>query len=430
MKDEDTATKEQFVDGLVAMRQRIAELEGTVEINRELISALRMEPLLKEVLVMAADLADSEGASILVRDTSADELRCLVAFDAMSEKLMEASISVPIEGSIAGTILVSQEPLTVPNVQSDPCLCLYEEDDQQTRFKVRSLLGVPLRLRDQHIGVLLALNKRSDNEFSQKDVKALVALATHAATVIENVRLCQEVVDRTELQARLEELEAWAHTVTHDLKSLLGLIIGYTEVLVEDHAALPDEELSRYLRAVARSGRKINYMVNELLLLSGTGKMEVEIEPLDMGSIVAEALQRLTFLIEKHQAGIILPDTWPVALGCRPWVEEVWANYISNAIKYGGQPPRVELGATVQSNDVTTLMVGFWVRDNGLGLTPDQQARLFTPFTRLDQVRVQGHGLGLSIVRRIVEKLGGKVGIESEVGQGSVFTFSLPAADD
>ena len=132
---------------------------------------------------------------------------------------------------------------------------------------------------------------------------------------------------------------------------------------------------------------------------------------------------RLAHMIEEHQTEIILPGTWPVALGYDPWVEEVWVNYLSNAIKYGGQPPHVELGATAQADG----MVRFWVRDNGSGLTPEEQARLFTPFTRLDQVRAKGHGLGLSIVWRIVEKLGGQVGVESEIGRGSVFTFTLPA---
>jgi signal transduction histidine kinase len=111
-------------------------------------------------------------------------------------------------------------------------------------------------------------------------------------------------------------------------------------------------------------------------------------------------------------------------MGYAPWVEEVWVNYMSNAIKYGGCPPRVELGAEAQSKDG----VRFWVRDNGRGISPEERDRLFTPFTRLSQIHVKGHGLGLSIVRRIVEKLGGAVTVESKVGRGSVFSFTLPAA--
>jgi len=124
-----------------------------------------------------------------------------------------------------------------------------------------------------------------------------------------------------------------------------------------------------------------------------------------------------------------------MALGYMPWVEEIWVNYLSNAIKYGGRPPRLELGADPLPNPPPQAgeglgggMIRFWVRDHGAGLTPEDQARLFTPFTRLDQVRVKGHGLGLSIVRRIVEKLGGQVGVESQVGQGSTFSFTLPGA--
>ena len=130
--------------------------------------------------------------------------------------------------------------------------------------------------------------------------------------------------------------------------------------------------------------------------------------------------------IAERQAEIIIPDEWPRALGYEPWVEEVWANYISNALKYGGHPLRVELGADVEPDG----MVRFWVRDNGDGIAEEERARLFTPFTRLDKNSDRkGHGLGLSIVKRIVEKLGGRVVVESEAGQGSTFSFTLPSAD-
>jgi PAS domain S-box-containing protein len=226
-----------------------------------------------------------------------------------------------------------------------------------------------------------------------------------------------------ELEARNEELDAFAHTVAHDLKTPLGHIVGFARVLEKYYATLPEEELRRYLRTMVQSGQKMSNIIDELLLLVGVRKMEeAELGPLDMAGIVAEAQERLAYLIEKHQAEIISPKSWPVALGYSPWIEEVWVNYLNNAIQYGGRPPRVELGATAQADG----MVRFWVRDNGPGLTPEEQARLFTPFTRLDQARAKGHGLGLSIVRRIVEKLGGQVEVESEIGQGSVFAFTLP----
>lgn len=143
-----------------------------------------------------------------------------------------------------------------------------------------------------------------------------------------------------------------------------------------------------------------------------------------MAEVVIQVRERLVFMVEEYKAEIILPRHWPVASGYEPWLEEVWANYISNGLKYGGTPPRLELGATEEADG----MIRFWVRDNGPGLLPEKQAVLFTEFIRLSQLQVEGHGLGLSIVQRIISKLGGRVGVESELGKGSTFYFILPAA--
>jgi len=142
-----------------------------------------------------------------------------------------------------------------------------------------------------------------------------------------------------------------------------------------------------------------------------------------MGIIVAQALERMSHHIEANAVEVVQAEQWPVVMGYPGWVEEVWVNYISNAIKYGGRPCRVELTAEVRPDG----WVRFGVQDNGAGLSPKEQTVLFTEFTRLDKLRAKGHGLGLSIVQRIMEKLNGRVGIESEVGQGSTFYFELPA---
>jgi len=241
-----------------------------------------------------------------------------------------------------------------------------------------------------------------------------------------------------ELKARNEELDAFSHTVAHDLKNPLNNVINSAELLTQDDTTLLDEERQACLQMIVRSSHKMDNIIDELLLLAGVRRTEVVIEPLDMVGIVAEARLRLVHLIEDTQADIILQDAsaWPVARGYGPWVEEVWVNYLSNALKYGGQQPRVELGADpnplpLAGEGEVGGTVRFWVRDNGQGVTPEDQARLFTPFTRLDQARAKGHGLGLSIVQRIVEKLGGQVGVESDgvPGQGSTFFFTLPGAE-
>jgi PAS domain S-box-containing protein len=233
----------------------------------------------------------------------------------------------------------------------------------------------------------------------------------------------------TELRERNEELDAFAHTVAHDLKNPVALIVGHAELLTRDNTTLSEDERQQSLKTIERTGYKINTIIDELLLLARLHQSEVETAPLDMVHIVADSLSRLTDNIKTAQAEIVWPDApaWPIAVGHGPWVEEVWANYLSNALKYGGTPsttPHIELGAALQSDG----MVCYWVRDHGPGLILEAQSRLFTPFARLDQVHVKGHGLGLSIVRRIVEKLGGQVGLTSQPGEGCTFYFTLPAA--
>ena len=225
------------------------------------------------------------------------------------------------------------------------------------------------------------------------------------------------------LEARNAELDAFAHTVAHDIKDPLNTMISCATLLREQDADLDQEQRDRVLGIMEQVGFQTCDIVDELLLMSAVRSAEVQPEPLHMGEIIARAERRLAYLRESSGAEIAISDRWPAATGYGPWVEEVWVNYISNAIKYGGRPARVELGATVQPNRT----VRFWVRDNGAGIAAADQAGLFTPFTQLKHIRGTGHGLGLSIVRRIVEKLGGQVGVESEAGRGSTFYFVLPA---
>ena len=236
------------------------------------------------------------------------------------------------------------------------------------------------------------------------------------------------------LQADNAELQAFAHTVAHDLKNPLAQILGFADMLNTEWNLLTREEIQTSLRIIERTGWKMNSIIHELLLLAEVREAEVVIAPLEMAAIVHEATSRLAQAAEECGAQISLQDTsaWPVAVGYGPWVEEVWVNYIGNALKYGGRadrtpgvPPSVELGASAQADGC----IRFWVRDNGRGLTADELARLFAPFERLSQASVAGHGLGLSIVRRIAERLGGEVMVESIPNQGSIFSFTLPAAD-
>jgi signal transduction histidine kinase len=165
-------------------------------------------------------------------------------------------------------------------------------------------------------------------------------------------------------------------------------------------------------------------IIDSLLVLAGVRRESVVSCRLDTAAIVAEATDRLGALLKEKDARIQLPGYWPVADGYAPWVAEVWVNYIGNAAKYGGPSPVIALGGEPRTDRGFTR---FWVEDKGPGLAPAEQEKLFIPFTHISTARTGGHGLGLSIVRRIVEKLGGQVGVVSAPGAGARFWFELPS---
>jgi PAS domain S-box-containing protein len=242
------------------------------------------------------------------------------------------------------------------------------------------------------------------------------------ATVLDDIT--ERKIAETERERLIAELDAFAHTVAHDLKNPMGVIILGAELVEEAlKTGQVDDRTYSQMDTVVEYICKMESIINELLLLASIRRLdEVPVQPLEMQPIVHNATKRLGYMVSEQQAEISLPDHWPQALGYAPWVEEIWTNYLSNAIKYGGHPPRIAAGGEAQANGT----VRFWVRDNGPGIPAEDLARLFVPFTRLAQAHTGGHGLGLSIAQRIAERLNGSVSVESVIGEGSTFSFTLP----
>jgi two-component system sensor histidine kinase/response regulator len=239
--------------------------------------------------------------------------------------------------------------------------------------------------------------------FQMKEVVARVT--THLSLRALQQRLAAQL---EELQARNEELDALARTMARDLKTPLTSIIGFADMLDDIGPMMAQKDLRNSLRAIASNARKMDGIIDELLLLAGLRQVgHTDLGPLDMGAVVDGALRRLADVIEEHQADIVRPDTWPTALGYGPWVEEVWVKFIGDAIAHGAKPPQIELGATAdEEGDVR-----FWVRDNGPSMTIERQ-----------------DGVGMVVVRRIMEKLGRDVSLESAGDEGNILSFTLRAA--
>lgn len=227
-----------------------------------------------------------------------------------------------------------------------------------------------------------------------------------------------------QLEKRNDELETFSYAISHSLRSPLGVVKLNLQDIPEE---IFDDDNLRKLRLAIGANDKMTQIIDSLLIFARVVNHKAyEKQPLDMGVLIANVLQqRLSPLFRKYQGKITYHskvDDWPIVLGYAPWVEEIWANYLSNGLKYGGRPPHLELGADLQDDRT----VRFWVRDNGEGLEKDLINQLFKPFVRLHRDRAEGQGLGLSIVQKIVERLDGEVGVESSRGEGCLFYFTLP----
>jgi light-regulated signal transduction histidine kinase (bacteriophytochrome) len=231
-------------------------------------------------------------------------------------------------------------------------------------------------------------------------------------------QLVEELADLrrrvTQLQRFCGDLNAFTHTVAHDLKRPLSLVIGYSDLLIDGYETMPKEELAECLQAIDQAAQKMNDSINELMLLVHVRDEErVEITPLDMGDVVSEALARLDYLIKRRGVKITQPTQWPEVLGYAPWVEEIWYAFIGEVLRVDASPLHIDIGASEEKGNAAR----FWVQVRDRGFTVEQRARLG---------QIIG-GFKSDLVRRILKNLDGTFGAVGDIGYGGELYFTLPS---
>jgi signal transduction histidine kinase len=411
-------------------------LDVVHQVGLQLQSRRSPGSLAQEVIRILESTLGYDNTAVLLVDRSARQLKPF----ALSEKAFGEDFSQAYERYTASHDLrlgigvpgwVAQQGQSV--LSSD---ILREPRLESAEREMRSVLFVPILVEGIVVGAL-GTESRLVGAFTPLDQQLLETVAGQIAIAIQNAHLSARVRSESvdadaklqrrlvaDLRAQVEELDAFNHTVAHDLKNPLSILLGYADALAYDYGSDEDEVLDQTVRIIIENGRRMENIIDELLLLAEVRTVEqIPLMPLDMQAVLDVTCRRLGNLIEEYQAVIVRPESWPLAMGYQPWVEEIWVNYMSNAIKYGGSAPRVEMGGELINGN----MIRFWMRDSGPGIDAADQQRLFIPFTKLRQASTKGHGLGLSIVQRIARRLGGAVGVESEPDQGSTFWFTLPA---
>lgn len=251
------------------------------------------------------------------------------------------------------------------------------------------------------------------------DLDDYIELSALPAVICHRVN---QVFRTRHLQARNAHLDAFAGHVAHDLQNPLATIMGYASTLRTYYTRLSEGDVRESVDYIIDCTDQMSDTIDSMLTLARVDNGdELDIKSVPIVEVVEQVVLRLSDLIRKKQARLKFPDEWHTVMGYEPWVVEVLSNYVSNAIKYGGDPPVVELGSEYLPEGIVRV----WVKDNGAGISPEDQRRVFSPFERANKGN-KGTGLGLAIVQRIMKRLGGTVSVSSS-SQGSIFAFTLPA---
>ncbi|HBX70041.1 MAG TPA: hypothetical protein DEH25_11870 [Chloroflexi bacterium] len=398
----------------------IRQLSRLVEISVILNSTLELNPLLEYILDAAVELLDCEAVSILLYNEEIQQLRFAAVTGTAPDDL--AKISVPLDGSIAGKIFKENGPLIINDVQHDQRH--YGEVSKQTQIEVASLLGVPMRIRKQKIGVIEAINKKS-SIFTYTDVKMLSIIASLSAVAINNTRQMNELQKANAQLLEADEMKSrFMAVASHELRTPLGIIMGYATFLKEDAREDISEHASNVLGAALELRALVEDMTNMNLIY--TGKRDIKPLPTELQKIIRAAYTEISAIAGTKQNRMVidLPNE-PIIVNVDQKLKLVFVNLLNNAIRFTPDPGKIYI--RMKTSDKAVLVE---IRDEGIGIPPDKLERIFEQFYQVEDHltrRYGGLGLGLAIARAIVVLHGGRIWAESPgQGKGSTFRVALP----
>jgi signal transduction histidine kinase/putative methionine-R-sulfoxide reductase with GAF domain len=331
-------------------------------------------------------------------------------------------------GTTTGRALLERHPVQIPDVLADP---EYDFPQAQELMGFRTVLAVPLLREGVPLGTI-GLWKTEVAPFTDKQIELLTTFADQAVIAIENVRLFEEIQDKNRQLAEASERKSqFLASMSHELRTPLNAIIGLTEMMVTNAARFGTEKALEPLRRVNAAGTHLLSLINEILDLSKieAGKLELNPEPVNLARLVDEVVGTAGQLAEKNQNRLIVEAQENVGTlnADSMRLKQILLNLLSNACKFTKEG---EVALRVRKVANERDWVELAVADTGIGLTAEQQAKLFQEFTQADSLtarRYGGTGLGLALSRKLARMMGGDVTVTSEPGKGSVFTVRLPA---
>jgi two-component system, NtrC family, sensor kinase len=413
------------------LTRSVDELTALGDVGRVLSSTLDLETVLQTIVTRANQLTGTAGCSIWEYDEAREEFRLRASHyaDEADAAMLPAPgrvTTIHRGQGVTSRVMERREPVQIRDIAAEGA---YESPIRQPLIQAghRALLGVPLLSEDEVIGVL-AVTSKVPGEFEPEIVRLLSTFATQSALAIQNARLFLEIEDKgRQLAAASQHKSEFLANMSHELRTPLNAIIGFSEVLGERMFGELNEKQDEYLKDIHASGQHLLSLINDILDLSKieAGRMELEVTDFDLPMAIDNALT----LVRERAArrSIALHTTVNEQLGQiegdERKIRQVLLNLLSNAIKFTPEGGRIDVHAIPRDG-----MVEVSVTDTGVGIAPEDQEAVFEEFRQVGTAdkKVEGTGLGLALSRKFIELHGGKIWVESQVGEGSTFTFTVP----
>jgi len=415
------------------LSQKITELEAVglrlselIELGQELASEHNAELLLENVCRAAREIVGATYSVVGVLDEEPNTIRHFFA-SGMEDDTARRLRSVAAQQAVIGELVAGRRPIRSPSLD-----CGWEKLGFSP---AGSFLGVPILTQSQVYGWLCLKEKLGGDEFTDEDERLAVTLAAQAAVAYENVLryseiqqhaavLEERVSERTaELKRSNEDLEQFSYVASHDLQEPLRMVSSYCQLLSQRYKGKLDEKADTYIAYATDGAMRMRELINDLLEYSRVGTRGKQFKPVDCQRAFAQAFANLRKIIQETNA-VVLCDALPEVMGDEAQLVSLFQNLIGNAIKFhGDEPPRVYVSAELEAAEHVIS-----VRDNGIGIDPEFFDRIFVIFQRLHtRTEYSSTGIGLAICKRVVERHGGRLWLESAPGSGSVFHFTIPS---